>query len=149
MPVRKIIESRIVTVDVGSRIQIGDNRTNVKTILPCNDWDRAMFRWPNPIQGWEEKHAIAMNVEITGRTFVYRSGSYLVKLRITWVGDGEPDTFTDGWLLVNPHDCQSVETYATLDEAREHRCGRFVEYRKLSNGRIAMLDEETARAVGV
>lgn len=95
----KIIEGRIVTVGVGSRVALESGR--VEELMPC-DWDQASFRYPNPIQEWREKHAIACNVQITGRTFQVKHGVIsAVKVRIEWVGDDEPNTYTEGWLLTD------------------------------------------------
>ena len=41
---------------------------------------------------------LAVNIEITGRTRQRRCGSYYVRVKITFVGDGEPDTITHGWV---------------------------------------------------
>jgi hypothetical protein len=75
-------------------VQFGAN------LLPCDDWDRASFRWPNPIPEWRESHAIACNVEITGRTIQRYNGALWVRVKITWVGDREPDTTTGGYMLL-------------------------------------------------
>lgn len=40
---------------------------------------------------------VAVNVEITGRTRIRRSGGYYVRVKITFLGDGEPDVITGGW----------------------------------------------------
>ena len=106
MAVSKVIENRTVTCDVGSVVEHDTGRT--ERLLP-SEWDKAQFRWPNPVPGWETKHAIACNVEITGRTFQYRGGTYYVRIRMIWVGDGEPDTDCPGWLKVDPWACPRVE----------------------------------------
>ena len=93
------VENRILKVEVGTAVENAAGRT--EKLLP-SDWDRAAFRFPNPIPGWEAKHAIACNVAITGRTFQRRKGAYYVKARIEWVGDGEPSTYGDAWILCNP-----------------------------------------------
>ena len=41
---------------------------------------------------------VAVNIEITGRTRQRRNGDYYVRVKITFVGDGEPDTITHGWV---------------------------------------------------
>lgn len=103
--VTKQIEKRVVTMHVGSVVELSASG-RCEALLP-SDWDRAAFRYPNPIMGWEEKHAIACNIEISGRTFQRRSGgTYWVKVRITWVGDGELNTYGDGWLKVDPWACE-------------------------------------------
>lgn len=46
--------------------------------------------------------SLACEVVVTGRTLQRRMGSYYVRVRITFVGDGEPDTVTSGWMLIRP-----------------------------------------------
>ena len=41
---------------------------------------------------------IAVNIEITGRTRIRRSGGWYVRAKVTFVGDGEPSTHTGGWV---------------------------------------------------
>jgi hypothetical protein len=101
--VNKVIENRLVEINVGSIIENAAGRT--EKLLP-SDWDKANFRFPNPIWDWRETHAIACNIQITGRTFQYRQGDYYVKVRIEWVGDGEPNSYSEGWAKVNPWVCQ-------------------------------------------
>ena len=67
----------------------------------CPGWDGCDFRFPNPVRGWEVKHAIACNVHVTGRTVQRRHGSDWVRVRVEWVQDCEDNTFGSGWLLVN------------------------------------------------
>ena len=40
---------------------------------------------------------LAVNVEVTGRTPQKREGSYHIRIKITFVGDGEKDTVVRGW----------------------------------------------------
>lgn len=43
-----------------------------------------------------------VNVEITGRKVWFRKFSKpAVRVRIEWVEDGEPSTFTSGWLILH------------------------------------------------
>jgi hypothetical protein len=105
--VTKQVEERLVTIDTNTPIEHGGSG-RVERLYKCTDWDKAMFRWPNPIHEWRESRAIACNIEITGRTFQRRKGDYWVKIRITWVGDGEPDQYSDGWAMVNPWNCPTV-----------------------------------------
>jgi hypothetical protein len=44
--------------------------------------------------------AYPCNVQVTGRTVQRRDGQYMVRVRITFVGDCEPDVVTGGWTLV-------------------------------------------------
>ena len=41
---------------------------------------------------------VAVNVTITGRTRIRRCGGYYVRVKVTFKGDGEPDTHTGGWV---------------------------------------------------
>lgn len=44
---------------------------------------------------------LACNVEITGRRPQRRCGDYYLRVRITFIGDGEPDTVCGGWIPCN------------------------------------------------
>ncbi len=91
------IYGKEVKVETGSVIRLDTGR--VEKLFPCDDWDRANFRYPNPIQGWEESHAIACNVTVTGRTEQRYGGERWVRVSIEWVQDDDPSTFSSGWLL--------------------------------------------------
>ena len=82
---------------VGSHVRLDLNSFG-KLLLPgddpCGSWRGCQFRWPNPINEWAESRAIACNVTITGRTI--RNG--YIRVRIEWVGDDDPSTFSGGWL---------------------------------------------------
>ena len=103
----KVIEGRLVTVAVGSMIEL--TPTRVELLLACDDWDGAEYRFPS-------RHSpcgIACNVEITGRTFQFRwsEGTY-VKVRVEWVDEDQPSRFSEGWMKVNPWSCEQVEEAA-------------------------------------
>ena len=42
----------------------------------------------------------AVNIEVTGRTIQRHEGSNAVRIRIEFVGDCEPSTFSGGWIAV-------------------------------------------------
>ena len=42
--------------------------------------------------------SIACNVEITGRIPQKRFGDYYLRAKITFIGDGQPDTVWGGWV---------------------------------------------------
>lgn len=44
------------------------------------------------------KH-LGVNVKVTGRKPIRREGTWLRRVEITFVGDGEPDTKSGGWIL--------------------------------------------------
>ena len=68
--------------------------------LVPSDWDRAQFRLlrPNAFPS-DPIQSLAVNIVITGRTWQRRQGDYWVRLRIEFVGDGEPSVFVGGWML--------------------------------------------------
>jgi hypothetical protein len=87
---------------VGMRLK-PDHWSVASTLGPC-DWPLASFRLPSIFY---PGIALACNVQVTStliRTFKYHDA---VRARITFVGDGEPDTITHGWLYlleVTSHD---------------------------------------------
>ena len=67
--------------------------------LRPSDWDKAKFYLPTNSGGPIKE--LAVNVTVTGRTLQRRQGSLYARCQIEFVGDGEPSTFTGGWLLVD------------------------------------------------
>jgi len=99
------IYGRECRAEVGSLIKL-DGSPRYERLLPgddnvCPGWLGCDFRYPNPLQGWEKQHAIACNVSVSGNTLQRRGGDLWVRVRIEWVGDCEPSTFSGGWLRVN------------------------------------------------
>ena len=41
-----------------------------------------------------------VNIKITGRTTQRHGGASFVRVQIEWVHDGEPNDFSNGWMLV-------------------------------------------------
>ena len=83
------------TIQIGSAILLDSGRCEL--LLDGSDWDRCDFRFPNPILAWAEKHAIAIKVEVTGRTIQRVQGEDAIRVRIEWIQDDEPSTFTSGY----------------------------------------------------
>ena len=54
-----------------------------------------------PVNSLGPIESLAAEVQITGRTVQYRGGNCWVRVRITFVGDGEPNTVTHGWMKIN------------------------------------------------
>lgn len=56
------------------------------------------FRYPlsngGPIK------SVAINIEITGRTWQRYNGAFWVRAKIEFVGDCEPSTFGKGWIKI-------------------------------------------------
>lgn len=63
-----------------------------------SDWDKAPVR----IRTYQPViESLAVRIEVTGRTvFAEANGASIIRCRVVFVGDGEPDTTTGGWLNV-------------------------------------------------
>lgn len=90
------IYGRELEVAVGSHVkpdgwQIGGS-------LQASDWSEADFYLPTNSGG--PIKALAVNVTITGYTLKRMMDSQYVRVKIEFVGDGEPSTFSGGWLHV-------------------------------------------------
>lgn len=89
------IECDVVTPMIGSVVE-PDNWRLAERLLP-SDWDKADFYLPTGYQCGITK--VAVNIKVTGRTLRRRYGdSQWVRIKIEFVGDGEPSTFLGGWL---------------------------------------------------
>jgi hypothetical protein len=91
----KVIEGREVEAKVGMTLEHQSGR--FAELLPC-EWDGAAFRFPHAFD-WNPP--VAIDIEITGRTFVKRGVEYYVKVGIIYRGDGEPDQRASGWLRIH------------------------------------------------
>jgi hypothetical protein len=69
------------------------------TLYVCEDWDAAEWRLTTRHEGLD----LAVNVEVTGRVVYHLNGNDWVKtrVRVTFVGDGEPDVEVRGWMYFN------------------------------------------------
>jgi hypothetical protein len=83
----------------GAFIRLDSGRSD--PVKRCLDWDKATHRFPNPLPQWRWKHAIACRITATGRQLQRHGGALWRRIRITWVGDCEPDTHSGAWLLVD------------------------------------------------
>lgn len=99
------IYGREIVPQIGSYIE--PDRWSYGNKLVASDWDEAQFRLltqyraggaytPTP-SGYVE---VAVNVEVTGRTLQRRKFGLWVRVRITFVGDCEPDETVSGWMIV-------------------------------------------------
>lgn len=89
-----------VKAEVGSVIRL-DEKNYSEVLLEGEDFvDSGFpgcdFRFP-VMNGL---HKIAVNIMVTGRTSQYRDGARWVRVKIEWVGDCEPSTFSGGWMKV-------------------------------------------------
>ena len=62
-----------------------------------SDYPGCQFRIPT---GRPSQESSAINLTITGRTYNYRKFSRpAFRVKIEWVQDGEPNTYSHGWLV--------------------------------------------------
>lgn len=85
--------SERITPAVGKMVQ-PDGWGSWEELLPCDDWDRADYRIA------VKKYDLAVRVEVTGNTVQMVEGVQAVRVKITFVGDCEPDSITRGWMYV-------------------------------------------------
>ena len=96
------IDSRHPTPATGDYI-IGDfwTRDDLARLEPCNDWDRARFRY-HATPDWQDGPQIATNVEITGSNAWPNQDDhrgFWMRCKIIHPGDAEPDHSYPGWVL--------------------------------------------------
>lgn len=87
-------------VEAGRSILVDGWKGHCSSILEdCEIPEFAPFRLPSMTY---TDVAYTCNVEITGRTLQKRpyDGRLWVRVRIEWVKDGEPNTFSNGWMAV-------------------------------------------------
>lgn len=92
---KKIVDGFEIEPKAGTLIKC-DEWHHMTRLLEC-DWDKADFRiesgrWPYS--------KIAINITITGRTVQYTGSGAKVRIKIEFVGDGEPSEYTGGWLFI-------------------------------------------------
>jgi hypothetical protein len=80
-------------IKLDGKTQTGYSRI-AEALYPCDDWDRAEFRYPNPIADWRKKHATACNVKLTGKAIISAEGALWRRGQVEWVQDDEPSTFS-------------------------------------------------------
>ena len=92
---------RLVAPAVGNWLEpdgwLGAGGSGSGGLLEESDWSAADYR----IKGFSTNTSYAINLEITGRDIKYGPGGRgdgWLRVRIVWVGDGKPDTFSGGWL---------------------------------------------------
>lgn len=88
-----MIDPRYTTPKVGSRLHL-DGWQLSAGLGPC-EWDRADFRLT------DASLPLAVKVETTGRTVQRFRGELAVRVRVTFVGDGEPDVMHGAWMFLN------------------------------------------------
>lgn len=83
---------------VGSLIEL-DGRRVGERLVACEDVRFAPFRFPSAaLKAVTGCVGPACRVEITGRTVQLRVGGCWVRVKVVFVGDGDPDTEARGWM---------------------------------------------------
>lgn len=90
---KALVYGNEVEVKVGSVIQ--PELWSWGTVLEASDWSEADFRLPS---ARHPDMKLAVNVTITGTTWQRRAGDYWVRVKIEFVGDGEGETVSGGWM---------------------------------------------------
>ena len=89
-----------VKATVGSLIWVDGWYSNtIATKLEAPDWYEEMAQFLMPSNRYDGI-AYPVNIRITGRTAQRRSGTWMVRIEIEFVKDGEPNTFGGGWMEV-------------------------------------------------
>lgn len=91
-----VINGIMIEPQVGSCIRPED--WPIGNRLAPSDWSQADYRLP--VNSGGSIYSLAVNVRVSGRTLRKIHGSYYVRVVIEFVGDGEPSTYTGGWMLV-------------------------------------------------
>jgi hypothetical protein len=85
-----------VSAKVGSAVYLDHRTALCRRLRACDWWDKADFAWDVFCDGPIKE--LAANVYVTGRTVQWKSGCQVVRVRVEFVGDGEPSTFANGWM---------------------------------------------------
>jgi len=99
---------RQLDLPVGDTIYIDDWDRWVDLIEDETGWEKCDYRIPVK-DGFYE---LAVRIEVTGRTIQWRQDAPMVRIKIVFVGDGEPDKVCRRWAYVNMN---------RIDEARWER----------------------------
>jgi hypothetical protein len=81
-------------------------------LLPGDDFSDSSYpgcQFRLPVFGGPIK-SVAVNIKVTGRTWQWRGDRCYVRVRIEFVGDGEPSTFGSGWLM-DPNVTQAPDSW--------------------------------------
>lgn len=69
--------------------------THLEAGLTCEFWKCDFYM---PLNSGGPIKAVAANIVVTGRTVQRKAGMYMVRVRIEFVGDGDPSTYTSGYM---------------------------------------------------
>jgi hypothetical protein len=93
---------------VDSAVYLDGRPAACRRLRSCDWWDKADFAWDVFARGPIKE--VAVNVYVTGRTVQWKSGCQLIRVKVEFVGDGEPSTFANGWMYFETADVE----YGTL-----------------------------------
>jgi len=111
---------------VGDTIYIDEWGAWADLIEDETGWEKCDYRIP--IKGGF--YELAVRIEVTGRTIQWRQGAPMVRIKIVFVGDGEPDKVCRGW------------AYVCFDRIDEAKWERYMEEQR----RIEALQKAAAQA---
>ncbi len=81
-------------VAIGDRLNY-DTISGARGIVAAND---GFSEYRYPILPGRPIKSVAIDVSVTGRTAQYLGGASWLRAKITFVGDGEPNTYAKGWV---------------------------------------------------
>jgi hypothetical protein len=98
------VEGTEVLPKIGDVVRI-DGRSSAawERLLPGDDFSDSGYPGCDfrlPVRAGGPIESVAVNVHITGRTIQWHSGAQWVRIRIEFVGDCEPSTYSSGWLRI-------------------------------------------------
>ena len=83
----------MITPKVGRYIKPDQWKTG-ECLIP-SDWDKAQFRIP----AGHGMYELAVNIAVTGHSMKRVNGGWAVRVKVTFVGDDEPDQTTGAWMF--------------------------------------------------
>lgn len=69
--------------------------TRLEAGLICEYWKCDFYM---PLNSGGPIKQVAANIVVTGRTVQRKAGMYMVRVRIEFVGDGQPSTYASGYM---------------------------------------------------
>jgi hypothetical protein len=96
----KVIYGNEVAAAVGTHVWVAEKPIG-ENLMPGSDFSDSSFPGCDfyfPVGGPIKQ--VACNIHVTGKTLQWKHGVLCVKVKIEWVGDGEPSTFCPGWMKV-------------------------------------------------
>jgi hypothetical protein len=85
-----VVPGTVIKLDNGCEKEVG----RADWLEGVEGWDHITLSWPTVIG------PVAILVEITGRKVIYKPGTILLRVKVEFVGDGEPSEFVSGYAYV-------------------------------------------------